>query len=176
MFKVSSLGDCDVIIMAGAPASGKSRLCKIIQRHENYSVLNEYITAFNSQVAFEALIRCGNRVIVDRCNPTIDSRARYLKLARRYTKSIGLLYIEQSRNTTIDAITRDLVKSGIVTPVDAQSKAKDIANDFYACLQSPIIEEYDQFDVFLHLDANDIEEYFNSFDDLMYGPRQYVKK
>lgn len=174
MLKVSSLGDCDLIVLAGAPASGKSRLCKIIQRHENYTVLNNTISEMQCTITASNILQCNNRLIIDRCNPTITSRARYLNIARKLGKSIGLLYIDTNKNTTIESITRDLVKSKIDLH-ESSKQAKLIAHEYFSCFQKPQVEEYDKFDVFLHLDNCDIENYFNSFDDIMYGPKQYVK-
>lgn len=174
MFKISSLGDCDLIVFTGAPASGKSRICKIIQKQENYTVLNSSISEMQSNITAFNVLHCNNRLIIDRCSPTIAVRARYLAIARRLNKSIGLLYVETNKNQTIDSITRDLYK----TKIDAHEssrQAKMIANDFYDYFQKPNVDEYDKFDVYLQLDNCDIEEYFNSFDDIMYGPKQYVK-
>ena len=96
---LTPIQNAHLVIMIGSPASGKSTFCnKYLQTHIHMSndTFTGTATAFKKEL--EALLKSGKRVVIDNTNPTVEGRAKWITLARKYEVSCVGVYMQSTDN------------------------------------------------------------------------------
>ncbi|XP_058464337.1 uncharacterized protein F21D5.5 [Malaya genurostris] len=77
--------DPEVIVMVGFPGSGKSFFAKVNLETKGYVLINrDTLGSWQKCVSLlESTLRSGKRVVVDNTNPDVESRKRFVDIARK---------------------------------------------------------------------------------------------
>jgi bifunctional polynucleotide phosphatase/kinase len=96
---LTAIQNSHLVIMVGAQASGKSTFCrKYLKKHIHMSndTFKGTPAAFKKEL--EALLKAGKHIVIDNTNPTVEGRAKWIALARKYEVSCVGVYMQSTDN------------------------------------------------------------------------------
>lgn len=93
-FTLTINNDQNIIVLTGAPASGKSMFSKIYFKKLGYEIINQDLLKTKSKVIKEIKkkLELGNSIVVDNTNPDVNSRKIYIDLANQFNIKINSFY------------------------------------------------------------------------------------
>lgn len=128
---------CDVVIMVGCPASGKSTFSK--KYIDNYTIINrdKLKTMSKCQKYMEQALLNGKKVIIDNTNPDKISRNVWIKISKKYNKSVECCVMNTKREVAKHMnLYREKISEGKI------KRIPDIAyNIFFKKFELPIKAE-----------------------------------
>lgn len=91
---------CEMIIMVGPPASGKTTIC------QKYLIPNDYVhinrdtlkTKIKCLKKTDESIRCGLSCVIDNTNPSIKARKEYIDIAKKYDTKVKCFIMTTPQN------------------------------------------------------------------------------
>ncbi len=147
---VESLSQCCVIVLCGPQGAGKTLAYRLIYKALGGTRIDGKRLNHAQQMIFAryALIS-GNLLIIDDINPTKTIRQSWIKLAREYNASVGLLYIDIEMPLAAQRAVQCAMQKGISIQ-DATEMVNRLHHTFYAQLEVPDDEEGFDHRVTLH--------------------------
>ncbi len=151
---LTKFNDLDIVVVCGLPGAGKSHFSKAyfektnrqrVSRSEIRRFLyemthfgaawqtelfkeeSEFLVKHTERKILEQLLQEKQKVLIDNTSVTVDSRKRYLELARTLKKSIGALFIHNpvqvclKRNKQNKFGVPDIVISNLSTHIELPS-------------------------------------------------------
>lgn len=149
------IDDQEMIILVGAPASGKSTWCKKFKEHGNYVVACQDDLKTKPKVisVTRQALNDGKSVIVDRKNEYIVNRAEFIQIAAKYEHvSVRIVWFDMPRDLSEHLATYREIMTGKHIPEVVFNKYYSKEKGF----QPPTIEE----------GAEVIKVYFKELDDI----------
>ncbi len=162
---INKLSECQIILFSGPPLSGKTYLYNLIQDFKHYTRISDRINFQQAIIAAQYIIECDNLLTIDRQSPSLIQRNRWLQLARKFDKSIGIVNTLLSRDKSFDRVKADLLAvNATMKPEDKISEsellftANNIVNDYFDHADPILNDEIDKFDYSLILNDDIIQE------------------
>ncbi len=113
----------EMIILVGAPASGKSSYTKQ-KCFESYIVVNQDILGTKAKVMklAEQSLKSGKSVIIDRKNEYVKDRKEFVDMTNRYKVNVRVVYFDVPRELCEHLNTYRGIKGGSVVPAIVYNK------------------------------------------------------
>lgn len=135
-----------LIIMLGAPASGKSTLSKLITSISPFVLLNNDTikNAKKLMTLFSASINAGKNIIIDNTNPKKATRRTYIDIAKAADYEVILYYFDYPK-----ILSMHLNQMRLCLGLNKQSVPTIAIHKYYKDLEKPTMEE--GFSQIIHL-------------------------
>ena len=126
-----------LIIMMGPQGSGKTTICK--KYYSDYFRISQDEQGREHKNIFDDAVKKGvERIVVDKTNPSIKSRARFVNLAKQHDYKIAIIWLDVERKKCKERILKRKNHETLLP-----SKADEALDQYFSRIEPPTAKEGD---------------------------------